>query len=79
MDERLEKERNRRLEIEESMDELRREVGWQREHAARTAHTVGKIVHSELQSSERQDQIIVYLVKKKAEQCHPSMQFSGVV
>jgi hypothetical protein len=38
-----------------------------REQAARTVHTVGKIVQAELQNSEKQDQITVYVVKKKAE------------
>ena len=59
------------MDLEESLDEIRREVGWQREQAAKTAHTVGKVVQAELQNSEKQDQIIVYVIKKKSEKAKP--------
>ena len=66
-DAKLERERSKRLDLEESLDEVKREMGYQREAAARTVHTVGKLVQADLQAAEKQDQITVYVVKKKSE------------
>ena len=63
----LEKERQKRRDVEDNLDELKSELGWQRETLARTQHALKKVITSSLQSAERKDQVTVYVVKKKSE------------
>ena len=63
----LEKERQKRRDVEDALDEVKNEMGWQREALAKATHSLSRVIHSSLQSAERADQITIYVVKKKAE------------
>ena len=63
----LEKERQKRRDVEDSMDELKSELGWQREALARATHSLSKVINSSLQTAERTDQVTIYIAKKKQE------------
>jgi hypothetical protein len=63
----LEVEKEKRRDLADSLDDLKREVGYQREAAARASHTLGKVVNAGLQQAERNDQVTVFVIKKKQE------------
>lgn len=63
----LEKERQKRRDVEDTVDELKSEIGFQRETLARTSFTLGKVVTANLQVAERADAVTIYVVKKKQE------------
>jgi len=63
----LEKERRKRREVEDAVDEMKNEISWQREALAKATHSLGRVIQSSLQTAERADQITIYVVKKKTE------------
>jgi hypothetical protein len=75
----LEVEEEKRRDLADSLEDLKREVGYQREAAARASHTLGKVVNAGLQQAERNDQVTVFVIKKKnkKEPRHFSMHISS--
>lgn len=63
----LEKERRKRREVEDAVDEMKNEISWQREALAKATHSLGRVIQSSLQTAERADQITIFVVKKKTE------------
>ena len=70
----LEKERQKRRDVEDNLDELKSELGWQRETLAKTSFALGKVIQSSLQSAERADAVTVYIVKKKQEKARAFLE-----
>ena len=67
----LETEKSKRRDLEDTVDELKLEVSFNREATARATHAVGKLVVSNLQAAERADQVTILVIKKKAEKMRP--------
>ena len=63
----LNTEKEKRRDIEDTVDELKKELGWQRESLARNCHTIGKVANAGLQQAERADTVTIFIIKKEGE------------
>ena len=61
----LKKEKQIRREIEDSLDEIRKEQGGQREDLGRATHVIGKLAAASLQQAEKTDGVTIFVIKKK--------------
>jgi hypothetical protein len=62
------KEKEKRRDLEDKVDELKDELGWQRESIAKATHTVSKLVGASLQMAERSDGVTIFIIRKKGQQ-----------
>jgi hypothetical protein len=63
----LDLEQQKRRDLEDQLDDLKLEVGYNREACAKTTHVVGKMLIAQLQEAEKNDQTTIMVVKKRSE------------
>lgn len=63
----LEKEKEKRRDVEDSVDMLRREQAGQRDDICKTMHVVKKMATASLQDAEKDDGVTVFVIKKKTQ------------
>jgi hypothetical protein len=63
----LDAEKDKRRSMEDQIDDLKLEVGFNREACAKATHVVGKLLAAQLQEAEKNDQTTIMVVKKKQE------------
>ena len=61
-------ERQKRRDLEDIVDDLKAELGWQRESIAKSTHAISKLASAGLQQAERSDSIAIFVIKKKGQQ-----------
>ena len=61
----MNKEKQKRRDIEDSVDEIRKEQGDQREDIGRATHVIGKLAAASIQQAEKTDGVTIFVIKKK--------------
>ena len=68
----LQREKGIRRDIEDALDEVRKEQGEQREDLSRATHTISKLAAASLQQAEKSDGVIIFVIRRKRKQLVPT-------